>query len=154
MLQADPDSDRRTQPATGRLGQLLFDRVSDHSLPADRLVRTKPFDATSQTAQPATLSPATGHLLESAPPESWSGCAGGEMNRATACACLRRELSGEPDAGNPHVRFDEGRGDVNPSYSTGWCATPFRAALSGLFAAVNYQNLNPPVVRPAFLGIL
>jgi len=24
------------------------------------------------------------------------------------CECLRRELSGEPDAGNPHVRFDEG----------------------------------------------
>src|SRR5450756_3106649 len=28
--------------------------------------------------------------------------------------------SGEPDAGNPHVRFDEGRGDIeSPSYSTG-----------------------------------
>ena len=26
-----------------------------------------------------------------------------------ACACLRREFSGEPDAGNLHVRFDEGR---------------------------------------------
>ena len=25
------------------------------------------------------------------------------------CACLRREFSGEPDAGNPHLRFDEGR---------------------------------------------
>jgi hypothetical protein len=28
--------------------------------------------------------------------------------------------SGEPDAGNPHVRFDEGRGAAKvPSYSTG-----------------------------------
>ena len=27
--------------------------------------------------------------------------------------------SGEPDAGNPHVRFDEGRGTKVPSYSTG-----------------------------------
>jgi hypothetical protein len=28
--------------------------------------------------------------------------------------------SGEPDAGNPHVRFDEGRGTgLVPSYSTG-----------------------------------
>ena len=27
--------------------------------------------------------------------------------------------SGEPDAGNPHVRFDEGRGSSDPSYSTG-----------------------------------
>ena len=26
------------------------------------------------------------------------------------CARLRRDSSGEPDAGNPHVRFDEGRG--------------------------------------------
>src|SRR5690242_20861505 len=26
-----------------------------------------------------------------------------------ACACLRREFPGEPDAGNPHLRFDEGR---------------------------------------------
>ena len=26
------------------------------------------------------------------------------------CACLRREFSGEPDAGNLHIRFDEGRG--------------------------------------------
>ena len=25
------------------------------------------------------------------------------------CACLRQELSGEPDAGNLHFRFDEGR---------------------------------------------
>ena len=25
------------------------------------------------------------------------------------CARLRRELSGEPDAGNLHLRFDEGR---------------------------------------------
>lgn len=27
--------------------------------------------------------------------------------------------SGAPDAGNPHVRFDEGRGTSVPSYSTG-----------------------------------
>src|SRR5262249_56705373 len=34
------------------------------------------------------------------------------------CACLRRELSGEPDAGNLHLWFDEGRVDramVSPS---------------------------------------
>ena len=35
------------------------------------------------------------------------------------CACLRRELSGEPDVGNLHLRFDEGRGTVSVlSYST------------------------------------
>jgi hypothetical protein len=34
------------------------------------------------------------------------------------CACLRRELSGEPDAGNLHLRFDEGgvgRASASPS---------------------------------------
>jgi len=36
------------------------------------------------------------------------------------CACLRRELSGEPDVVNLHLRFDEGRGTCSvPSYSTG-----------------------------------
>ena len=40
------------------------------------------------------------------------------------CARLRRELSGEPDAGNLHLRFDEGRGGHGShcrllSYSTG-----------------------------------
>src|SRR5229473_8707667 len=39
------------------------------------------------------------------------------------CACLRLELSGEPDAGNLHLRFDEGRVGRAivgrpPSYST------------------------------------
>ena len=35
------------------------------------------------------------------------------------CACLRRELSGEPDVVNLHLRFDEGRGTGSVlSYST------------------------------------
>ena len=35
------------------------------------------------------------------------------------CACLRRELSGEPDVVNLHLRFDEGRGTCSVlSYST------------------------------------
>ena len=35
------------------------------------------------------------------------------------CACLRQELSGEPDVGNLHLRFDEGRGTGSVlSYST------------------------------------
>ena len=36
------------------------------------------------------------------------GAAGADPSLG-ACACLRREFSGEPDAGNPLVRFDEGR---------------------------------------------
>ena len=35
------------------------------------------------------------------------------------CACLRRKLSGEPDVGDLHLRFDEGRGTFSVlSYST------------------------------------
>jgi len=30
--------------------------------------------------------------------------------RGSNCACSRQESLREPDAGNPHVRFDEGRG--------------------------------------------
>src|ERR1019366_4540625 len=37
-----------------------------------------------------------------------SGAVGADSTGGT-CACLRRELSGEPDAGNLHLRFDEGR---------------------------------------------
>jgi hypothetical protein len=42
--------------------------------------------------------------------------------------------SGEPDAGNPHVRFDEGRGTSVPSYSTGSVAlgASLRKAYEGI----------------------
>ena len=51
------------------------------------------------------------------------GAVGADPSIGT-CACLRRELSGEADAGNPHLRFDEGgsgsRCARRPlSYSTG-----------------------------------
>ncbi|HME10023.1 MAG TPA: group II intron maturase-specific domain-containing protein, partial [Bryobacteraceae bacterium] len=47
------------------------------------------------------------------PPQgaTWSGHLvglGAQPSNGT-CASLRREFSGEPDAGNPHLRFDEGR---------------------------------------------
>ena len=40
------------------------------------------------------------------------GCATGAVGAALSvrkCESLRHELSGEPDVGNPHLRFDEGR---------------------------------------------
>src|ERR1035438_10261834 len=119
MFQADPGSDQRDQPAREGLGQLLLDWVSDLGLLADRLVRTEPSQAASETAQPAAFSTAAGNHPERAAPETGTGVVDGEEHRATACGCLRGELSGEPDAGNLHVRFDEGRGTSVPSYSTG-----------------------------------
>ena len=38
-------------------------------------------------------------------PMGWSTCM---REPSTPCECLWQEIIGEPDAGNPHVRFDEG----------------------------------------------
>ena len=43
-----------------------------------------------------------------ASPMAGVGLSGSSL-RVGSCACLKRECSGEPDAGNPHLRFDEGR---------------------------------------------
>jgi hypothetical protein len=52
------------------------------------------------------------------------------------CACLRRELSGEPDVGNLHLRFDEGRGTFSvPSYSTPRAQVKERAGRSRSFSS-------------------
>jgi hypothetical protein len=37
----------------------------------------------------------------------------------TTYVCLLVKSTGKPDAGNPHVRFDEGEGGCLPPYSTG-----------------------------------
>ena len=42
--------------------------------------------------------------------------------------------SGEPDAGNPHVRFDEGRGTSVPSYSTGSVAAGKNVIISRIMS--------------------
>src|ERR1700676_4187407 len=91
------------------MGCVLFDGIPDERLPATRLVRTRSSGAASQTAQPATVSSTPGEIPASTPGGFRAGVVGVETTRATACAYLRRELSGEPDAGNLHVRFDEGR---------------------------------------------
>jgi hypothetical protein len=31
----------------------------------------------------------------------------------SVCVCLRQEFPGEPDAGNLHVRFEEGEGSLH-----------------------------------------
>ena len=69
----------------------------------DRLVRARSPDPTSTAAQSKALSSAEGGVVVPAPSTFGAGPFIG------ACACLRREFSGEPDAGNPHLRFDEGR---------------------------------------------
>ena len=53
------------------------------------------------------------------------------------CACLRRELSGEPDVVNLHLRFDEGRGTLSVlSYSTPRAQVKERAGRITLFLIV------------------
>jgi hypothetical protein len=41
---------------------------------------------------------------------TFSGWVCALYNRLVPATAERRQFSGEPDAGNPHVRFDEGRG--------------------------------------------
>jgi hypothetical protein len=56
------------------------------------------------------------------------------------CACLRRELSGEPDAGNLHLRFDEGR----VGRATGVAFSPtLPNSLSGPFGMGNMRYPQP-----------
>src|ERR1043165_5894124 len=96
------------------MGELLFRRVSHECLLRDRSLCSGPSDPTSAAPQSTTLSAPQGGKLVRA-----LGATGADPSTG-ACACLRRELSGEPDAGNLHLRFDEGRGTFPvPSYSTG-----------------------------------
>src|ERR1700690_1273352 len=103
------------------MGRLLFDWIPDYGLPANQLVRTKPSDAASQTAQPAALSTAAGDLPVSAPPDSWAGGIGGEMSphnclRMPEARAVRRAGCGK--SASP-VRRGEGHPFSVPSYSTG-----------------------------------
>src|ERR1035438_2223641 len=108
MLQADPDPDWRAESAPERVGELLLFRISYRCLLGDRLVRTWPSHPTSPKAQSAALPPAARRGVVHAPPAVGFGIAGSTIRIGTG-ARLRREFSGEPDVGNLHLRFDEGR---------------------------------------------
>src|ERR1022692_3756210 len=108
MLQADPDPDWRAESASEGLGELLFLWVSHRRVLGDRLVRTQPSDPTFATAQSEALSPAARRGLVHASQTVGVGVSGSPV-RIGNRACLRREFSGEPDVGNLHLRFDEGR---------------------------------------------
>src|SRR5208283_6157428 len=63
---------------------------------------------TSQASQSTTLSAPRRH--DGLCSDETTGPDRLVTRRGTTCACSRRESLREPDAGNPHVRFDEGRG--------------------------------------------
>src|ERR1035437_186458 len=86
-----------------RMQTKLKQWVPQRRLPGDRLVRARSPDPTFTTAQPTAVSFAEGGVVVPAPATVGAGSSVG------ACACLRREFSGEADAGKPHLRFDEGR---------------------------------------------
>src|SRR5450755_4328731 len=90
------------------MGELLFHWVLHGRALGDRLVRARSPDPAFTTTQPTAVSSAEGGVVVPAPSTIGAGPSDG------ACACLRREFSGEPDAGNPHLRFDEGRGRRSP----------------------------------------
>src|ERR1035437_2679830 len=93
------------------MGELFFCWVSDWRVLGGRLVLTRTPETTLTKAQPTALPAAEGAVLVRAPGAVGTGQFGPPVQSGT-CACLRRELSGEPDAGNLHLRFDEGRVDA------------------------------------------
>src|SRR5450432_249600 len=131
------------------MGELLFLWVSHWRVLGNRLVRTQPPDPASTTTQSETLSPAGRRGVVYASQTVGSGVSGASVRIGT-CASLRREFSGEPDVGNLHLRFDEGRvgrGFPSPSLllyrlckPSQTCVTiPSRArkqAVLGLFSAL------------------
>jgi hypothetical protein len=58
--------------------------------------------------------------------------------------------SGEPDAGNLHVRFDEGRGTSVPSYSTGSVLAALCRQCGRPFSSLGVNRL--PVMERSVLG--
>ena len=103
VLQADSGPDWRAESALERMGKLLFRWVPHQRLFGDRAPRSGSSDPTFATAEPAAVPASRRGVVAAA-----SGEAGATPSIGT-CACLRRELSGEPDVGNLHLRFDEGR---------------------------------------------
>src|SRR5208337_3174052 len=71
---------------------------------------------TSQASQSTTLSAPRRH--DGLCSDETTGPDRLVTRRGTTCACSRRESLREPDAGNPHVRFDEGRGVLFASSPT------------------------------------
>src|ERR1700675_2911908 len=108
MLQADLGLDWRAESTSERLGELLFLWVSHGRVLGDRLVRAKPSHPASPATQSAALSSGERRGVVYASQTAGVGLSGASV-RVGKCACLRREVSGEPDAGHPHLRFDEGR---------------------------------------------
>src|SRR5688572_8519031 len=90
------------------MGELLLHGVSYRRILGDRLVRTRPSDPALAAAQSEAISAAERGNVVHAPEAPGTDLPGAPI-RIGICACLRREFSGEPDAGNLHLRFDEGR---------------------------------------------
>src|SRR5436190_9369842 len=103
-LPADRRADWRSEPAFERVGQLLQSGLPQPVFSAHQQLPSGATVAAFGAPQPASLSIARRpNLLRTLVR------AGPLPTRKQTCACLRRELSREPDAGNPPVRFDEGR---------------------------------------------
>ena len=117
VLQADTDPDRRAESASERLGELLSLRVPQRGVCPDQPVRTSPSQATPEETQPATAIDPRGSQRATSTINSWAGDLCGQRWRN----CLRsprRQSRRKPDAGNPHVRFDEGGGTRRARHAT------------------------------------
>src|SRR5439155_7257342 len=106
----DPPTDWGLEPSPEKLGDLFPLWLSEASFRSDQRLRAVAPLETPAASQPAALPAPERH--DGLCPDEASGLDRPVIGAdGAACACLRRASLREPDAGNPHVRFDEGRGN-------------------------------------------
>src|ERR1700736_457203 len=106
---ARSDSCRPRESVVARLATLLLVWLPEDGVPRCQSLRGCRADPSSATSESTSL-PASGWnvvLRAVATPRPATAL----TTMSSPCAYLSRKLSGKPDAGNPPVRFDEGRGD-------------------------------------------
>ena len=103
VFQADTEPDWRVESTLEGVGELFLQRVPAQRLLRDRWLCSGPTDSAFAASQPEAVPASRRGVLVRALETV------GAVPSFGACASLRRELSGERDAGNLHLRFDEGR---------------------------------------------
>ncbi len=101
-------SDARARRKNQTHGPVTVTAARRSVLPSSNLTAWNVCGNQARALCSGTPDPTCGPAQPAAPPSSAPGNVVGDPSIGQ-CARLRREFSGEPDAGNLHLRFDEGR---------------------------------------------
>ena len=77
---------------------------------------------------------------------------GGSGRRSKTADSFATYVPGKPDAGNPPVRFDEGREPADPPRAAPAYSTPLRLGPQPLPPFVNSSHMTPSAWPPAIPG--